>query len=397
MRCILAVLDDPNATAPERELDTEHALALARAMLDGGRISPFVVCTRGGAVAERLAGSAVPHLAVPPDASAFWLGVRLRWRTRHMRVLLVMTFGRPSVDVGYWLTRLRPREMTMSAHAFLLRPPSQEDLLSSWRNRLLLSQCVFCGSRHVRERLASCGADADMPRGPGPKRLQILEPGAGEAVAGFRKLEPRAYPAEAPEGGEAPRFIFAMLDGLAPESGAMTVIRAMSALWQRTDLPPWEMRIYGGGARFEEIMEEAGRLGVRSRLSVLGRQNDVVLADALSRAHAVIVPGTSPEEAPSTLWAGMAAGLPSIVSVAPLHEERLRAFLCADGAALPFEADNPQSLAETMMSVMRDAALRESLAARGREESDGHSLDRAVRSWLEFLENWFERRGWIEW
>ena len=46
-----------------------------------------------------------------------------------------------------------------------------------------------------------------------------------------------------------------MGESLAPRSGAQLVTRAMAAIWQRDDLPPWEVRMLGGGPRFQEVLE----------------------------------------------------------------------------------------------------------------------------------------------
>lgn len=113
---------------------------------------------------------------------------------------------------------------------------------------------------------------------------------------------------------------------------------------------------------------------------------------ALGQAHAFLVPGSSPEEAPVTLWAGPAAGLPAIVSRGPLHEERLRG--CED-AVLFFDEGNPQALAEAMITLMHEAPLRRELALRGRKAVLRHLPDDAARELCAFFESWYTRRGWV--
>ena len=120
--------------------------------------------------------------------------------------------------------------------------------------------------------------------------------------------EAPAPPEKAPS--QAARFIFGMSDALAPRSGAIMVMRAMAAIWQRHDLPAWEVRACGGGPRFQEVLEEAENLGVQSRLCLLNEQD---LPEMLRPCRAWIAPGSAPDETPETLGAGMAAGMNCLV------------------------------------------------------------------------------------
>ena len=117
--------------------------------------------------------------------------------------------------------------------------------------------------------------DAPTPQGPSERRLRLLSPCVDGESARLLDVTPVIA-------GAGERFIFCMRESLLPRSGATRVTRAMAALWQRTDLPPWEVRLYGGGDRFTEVFEEARALGVTSRLSLLGEQDCDVMKTALS-------------------------------------------------------------------------------------------------------------------
>lgn len=367
-------------------MEARMTLTLARVMRDGGRMAPFVVCSRGSLLAEALCEQKIPHLAIGSGLMAEGLAaLRLRWRCRHWRGLLVQTFGQASVSLGGRIQRLRPRGATLLGHAFLNSPPSRNLLQGGWLRSLVAADCILCGSGHVRDRLAEHQADALTPQGPGERRLRLLPPVVDGESASLLDLSPVV----AEKGG---RFVFCMRESLLPRSGATLVTRAMAALWQRTDLPPWEVRLYGGGDRFAEVFDEARALGVTSRLSLLGEQDADIMKSALRQAHAFLAPGSSPEEAPATLWSGLAAGLPSIVSRCPLHEERLRN---CENAALFFEDGNPQALAEAMITLMHEAPLRAELAGRGREAVLSRLPDDAARALCAFFENWYTRRGWV--
>ena len=386
MRCLLLALENTGASLLERRMEAHMALTVARVMRDGGRMAPFVVCSRGGILADALCVQKMPHLAVGTGFSAETLAaLRLRWHCRHWRGLLIQTFGQASVSLGNTIRRLRPKGTTLLAHAFLMSPPSRNLLQGRWLRTLAAADCILCGSGHVRDRLAEHRIDIPTPQGPAERRLHLLPPSADTESARLLEVKPAAV-----EVGQ--RFVFCMRESLLPRSGATLVTRAMAALWQRTDLPPWEVRFYGGGDRFMEVFEEARALGVTSRLSLLGDQESDIMKTALGQAHAFLAPGSSPEESPVTLWAGPAAGLPAIVSRGALHEERLRD--CED-AVLFFDEGNPQALAEAMITLMHDAPLRRELAMRGRKAVLRHLPDDAARELCVFFENWCARRGWV--
>lgn len=172
---------------------------------------------------------------------------------------------------------------------------------------------------------------------------------SGEKTRSFRCMpgidSDRFTPAAAWQQG---RFVFGMAQSLVPDSGALMTVRAMAAMWQKEDLPAWEVRMYGQGPRFSEILNEAKNLGVASRLSLLW---DQPLPEALRHCHAWLAPGTSVAELPATLWAGIAAGVPTICSDTMFHEERLD---FRENLALRIKYNDPQELARAMMTLMTE-------------------------------------------
>ena len=187
-----------------------------------------------------------------------------------------------------------------------------------------------------------------------------------------------------------PRFVFCMGDALTPRSGVHVVIRAMAAIWQRRDLPRWEVRAAGGGPRFQEVLEEAESLGVQSRLCLL---NEQPLHQLLHSCHAWIAPGSAPDELPETLGAGLAAHMPVICGQGDLHNQRLKA---APAAACMFEENNPQSLAEAMINVMTSNDLRRSIVQAGDTLRPSLGLDAFADSVCARHEAWCAELGWLE-
>ena len=190
------------------------------------------------------------------------------------------------------------------------------------------------------------------------------------------------------------RFVFGLADALTPRSGAQVVMRAMAAIWQRDDLPPWEVRALGGGPRLAEILDEAENLGVASRLSML---NEQYLPEVLPRCHAWIAPGSSPEELPESLWGGVAAGLPLLCSQSPLHLERLSLEACKPHhAALLVEENDPQALAKAMIDLMQNAELRRDLARGVQALRPLVGLEAFAARACALYTQWCRELGWLE-
>lgn len=380
--------------APMRtaRLEEDHALALAAAMRDGGRLAPMLLCAKNSRLHRRAAALNLPTLAAggPVDFSRLWF-----WQRRHKH-LLVQTFGECSMAAGRRVLAMRAPMSTLLSHAFLLRAPHAEVCAGKG---MLAAHKILCGSNHVYERIAKAsGITQGETPWRGPKNRQL--PLAGDVlaqVAPGMNLEGYTpapqWPAEVPLAecaGDGPRFIFCMGDALTPRSGVHVVIRAMAAIWQRRDLPRWEVRAAGGGPRFQEVLEEAESLGVQSRLCLL---NEQPLHQLLHSCHAWIAPGSAPDELPETLGAGLAAHMPVICGQGDLHNQRLKA---APAAACMFEENNPQSLAEAMINVMTNKDLRHSIVQAGDALRPNLGLDAFADSVCARHEAWCRELGWLE-
>lgn len=315
-------------------LNEEQAMAMAVGMRDDGRLAPLLVIEKGSELEQGALENGIPYLLSGP-----FLRFQLwRWQRKHSR-LIIQTIGLASMRLGYKLLRMRKKDTAILAHAFFMKAP--EDKLARCK-AMLQANYALCGSGHVAERIAEL-----------PPTAIIDAPGL--ALEQWR----RAAPYQEGAGGH---FVFGMAQSLEPMSGALLVIRAMAALWQRTDLPPWEVRMFGGGPRFREVLNEAESLGVASRLCLLDNQP---LPQMLPLCHVWLAPGTNPREFPETARAGIAADVPVICVNSPLHDERLKPAPDAPAPALHVASNDPQSLAKAMISLMRDERLRERLVRGG--------------------------------
>lgn len=324
---------------PDADTSAGQALAVALETRDRGRLAPLLVALKGSPLAREAGVLGLPLATVARPGSLF--GALALWRRlrSHERVI-IQCVGPDGMRLGRALHRMRGKGSSVLAQAFFIRPPAFDRRTA---RILAASRIVFYGSGHVRQRLAD---DFGLPE----ERMCPCPPGI--AVQTFSQAPPFA-------GGQ---FVFAMAESLLPKSGALTVARAMAALWQRDDLPPWEVRMYGEGPRFQEILSESKALGVAGRLSLLAEQD---MPAALALAHAWLAPGSSATELPETLWAGFAAGMPVVASLSSLHRERLAGLGPAGSAPPELRVDehNPQSLARAMIGLMRDERLRARLAA----------------------------------
>jgi len=268
--------------APMRaaRLEEDHALALASAMRDGGRLAPMLLCAKNSRLHRRAAALNLPTLAAggPLDVVRLWL-----WQRRH-KYLLVQTFGESGMAAGRRVLAMRPPKTTLLSHAFLLRPPHAEVCAGKG---MLAAHKILCGSNHVQERIAKAAAitaGETAWRGPKNRSLPLagdtlVQVAPGMSLEGFEPAP--AWQASAAD--ENRRFIFCMGDALTPRSGTNIVIRAMAAIWQRRDLPRWEVRAAGGGPRFQEVLDEAESLGVQTRLCLLNEQELPPAAAGLPR------------------------------------------------------------------------------------------------------------------
>lgn len=323
---ILQFSDSPRHFWPDaNELEESLALALAGGLAEDFR--PFLLCRKGSALDFAAQKGGQARLALKSIRDPLGLFALWRWRRKEAALAIM--------PVGAGALNLATRILAWGGKSFLvpyfpLLAPGDD------RKKALKEAAIsLCGSGLVLEALEKLLQQ--------PEKTALCQPG----------MDLEKYGRSSPWQGEG-RFVFGMAQSLEPESGAILAVRALAAIWQAGDLPPWELRMFGAGPDFQKVLGEAESLGVASRLAILSEQP---LEDVARLCHAWIAPGSSRLELPSTLGAAFAAGIPAICSKTPLHAERVPA---AD-AVLRVAADNPQDLARAMLALMRERRLRERL------------------------------------
>jgi glycosyltransferase involved in cell wall biosynthesis len=184
--------------------------------------------------------------------------------------------------------------------------------------------------------------------------------------------EPDLFPPAPPPGGP-PRVLF--YGKLAPLHGVATVLEAA----RRPGVPP--LRLIGDGQLGPWLEAEL----IRDRPQRLSWERWVPydhLGDEVAGAAICLgVFGTSPKAArvvPNKVWQALAVGRPVVTADTPAAREVLE-----DGvSALLVPAGDPDALAGALVRLGGDAALRDRLAAAGREVFERRGAPRAAAAAL---------------
>lgn len=329
------------------ELEMTQALAIARLMRDKSSMRPLIICDKDSFLNK--AAREEEFDALPPPANPINFLRLMRW-VKRQKILSVLGIGEQSLSVAKTISRMHDREKTSLYFAFYLTPPK---LAPRQQTLLAGAKTCFCGSEEIAGKMEEAM--------PFLANIRIVAPGLPLDSYTFPAIKRFAY-------NSSRHFVFGMAESLMHGSGALLVTRAMAAMWQKDDLPPWEVRMFGSGPRFQEIFSEAAALGVLPKLAILPEAD---IPSVSADCDAWLAPGTNPFAFPDELWSGPAAGLPTICSRTPLHRERLDEF----DAALKVNESNPQELAKAMIDVIQDRTLAERLVQNGDKLRPHTSLD----------------------
>jgi glycosyltransferase involved in cell wall biosynthesis len=162
-------------------------------------------------------------------------------------------------------------------------------------------------------------------------------------------------------------FVIGYLGGLSRIKGCDVLLRAVSMLRER--LGGFRVIVAGEGPARQELEGLASRLGVDDSVSFLGYVREP--AQVYAGFDVMVIPSRS-EAGPMCLYEAWTMGLPVVASNAPVLDE-----IIADGVTgLLFESENPQDLADKVLSLYEDAGLRERIKAAGSREVVDRSVDR---------------------
>jgi len=235
----------------------------------------------------------------------------------------------------------------------------------------------ICVSEHTRQDLL-----ASFPVPPG--RTVVIHHGVDEA---FRRAgeRPEAAAASARQTlplGDKPYFLF--VGSVEPKKNLPTLLRAYALALEAGDLET-DLVVAGRAAWGMQAFEEAAEAhpALRERLRFTGFVAPERLPGLMAGARALVTPSRNEGFGMPVLEA-MAAGTPVLAAARGALPE------VAGGAALLFDPDDVEGLAELLRRVDGDPALCETLAARGRRRAADFSWERCARetvaAWRRALE-----------
>jgi glycosyltransferase involved in cell wall biosynthesis len=154
----------------------------------------------------------------------------------------------------------------------------------------------------------------------------------------------------------------------------------------RERVPNAEFHIYGGGDESTELMALTARLGLNESVKFCGSASLETIADVISNSDLGVVPKRADSfgnEAYSTkIMEFMSQGVPVVLS-----RTKIDNFYFDDSVVRFFVSGDVKALAEAMLEVIGNKALRETLIAGGYRYVDLHSWDRKKAEYLELVDN----------
>jgi glycosyltransferase involved in cell wall biosynthesis len=178
-------------------------------------------------------------------------------------------------------------------------------------------------------------------------------------------------------------FVASYIGGFGPDRGLDTAIRAIPIAAR--EIPNLHLVIVGGqrDRQINPLIRLIFQLGVEKRVEVWGWQPSKRVGDFIATSDACLVPHHNSEHrqtsVPHKLFQYMISGKPVIVSdVRPL-----RRIVEEVQSGLVFQAGDPSSLAQSLISLHRDPELRKHLGRNGQQAATGryswrHDAERLI-------------------
>ena len=151
-------------------------------------------------------------------------------------------------------------------------------------------------------------------------------------------------------------------------------------------VPNAELHLYGGGGEETNLAALAARLGLHDNVKFCAGVSLEQMPDVIANADLGIVPKRSNSfgnEAYSTkIMEFMSQGVPVVVS-----RTKVDTFYFNDSVVRFFTSGDTQDMAEAMLNVFQDRALREALISNGYEYADRHGWDKRKGDYLELVDS----------
>jgi glycosyltransferase involved in cell wall biosynthesis len=192
---------------------------------------------------------------------------------------------------------------------------------------------------------------------------------------------PKEFPAKTAPTGEHP-FKLVYVGQVNEQKGVGDLIHAVAELTRSGQQTVLNII----GARYDESLPDlAKQLGVADRVTFLGTRTHPEVRRAMRESDAVVVPSRHeyPEGLPMTLYEGLCARTPLIVSDHPMFKLRIKAY----ENALVFAAGSPAALAARVRELSSDPDLYQRLSQNAERAAEGYlcplKWDRLIAAWLD--------------
>jgi glycosyltransferase involved in cell wall biosynthesis len=179
----------------------------------------------------------------------------------------------------------------------------------------------------------------------------------------------------APEQSADSAFTLVITRNLEPIYGLDTAIRALALAKQ--EVPALQLKIAGSGPQAAELARLVEQLGLSGSVVFLGRLERQQIVELYHSAHAMLNPSRV-DNMPNSVLEALACGLPVIstnVGGVP--------YIVKDGqTALLVPRDDVVAMAQALVKLSTDNALRRRLRDRGRQAVEQYDWDEVKPQWL---------------
>ena len=180
------------------------------------------------------------------------------------------------------------------------------------------------------------------------------------------------------------KFIIIFPGSFQWHQGLDIAIEAISKL--KDKVPNAELHLYGSGGTEPDLIQLAARLGLNGRVKFCGGLPLDRMPDVIANADLGVVPKRADSfgnQAYSTkIMEFMSQGVPVVVS-----RTKIDSYYFEEGDVHFFPSCDSQALADAMLEVIQDEALRKSLVAKGLEYARINSWDEKKNEYLKLIDS----------
>lgn len=185
-----------------------------------------------------------------------------------------------------------------------------------------------------------------------PKRLEYV-PGVGIDTGKFRKETISRQDKRRELGFREEDFLVLTVAEMTRNKNHITILKALSLLKDTPEFAQIHYLICGRGEVWEELEEDAGKLGISEHVHFLGYRTD---APELYRCSDLFAFMPFREGLSVALMEAMSCGMPIVCS-----RIRGNTDLIEDGVSGMFAENTPQAVADAILGLLRDPQRRETL------------------------------------